>query len=305
MAYKNSKTAGRRRYKSRYHSPHNYKTKRSKSENRAAILVAIATFVVIAGLVLVFTFGESIYNFLDTTFTPMIAPTQAPTESVTETATQPATEASTQAPTEAPTVTQDADFAALAKAAGIDPAATDSTQLILVKTEGTTCTVYTYEKDADGVWQQKFDPVAGFIGSGGAAAAVGPYDTATPLGTYQIEYAIGTNPDPGTALTYYQIYYGMRWITDPASINYNRMVDGNASVVDWNDCQWLHEYTRSYPYAIVFDYNRNPVDVTQGCARFLHVAYDVTAGGVGIAESDLQGILLWLDPSAAAAISIF
>ena len=55
MEYKNDKTANRRRYKSRYHSPHNYKTKRSKSENRAAILVGIATFVVLTSLVLVFT----------------------------------------------------------------------------------------------------------------------------------------------------------------------------------------------------------------------------------------------------------
>lgn len=306
MAYKNSKTSGRRRYKSRYHSPHNYKTKRSKSENRAAILVAIATFVVIAGLVVVFTFGDSIYNFLDTTFTPMISPTQATEATDATAASEKATEAPTQAPTEAPTLApQNEDFLALAKSAGVDPATTTASQMVLVKTEGTSCTVYTYEKDASGTWQQKYEPVAGFIGSGGAAVQVGPYDTTTPTGTYSFEYAMGTNADPGTSMTYYQIYYGMRWVTDPNSINYNRLLDGNATLIDFEDCQWLHEYTVSYPYAVVFDYNRDPVDNTQGCARFLHVAYAPTAGGVGIAESDLYNILMWLSPDASPTISIF
>ena len=70
MEYKNNKTANRRRYKSRYHSPHNYKTKRSGSSNRAPILIGIATFVILASLVLVFVFGDNIYNFLDNTFHP-------------------------------------------------------------------------------------------------------------------------------------------------------------------------------------------------------------------------------------------
>ena len=70
MEYKNNKTSNRRRYKSRYHSPHNYKTKRGGSSNRASILIGVATFLILASLVLVFTFGDKIYSFLDTTFHP-------------------------------------------------------------------------------------------------------------------------------------------------------------------------------------------------------------------------------------------
>ena len=317
MEYKNNRTANRRRYKSRYHSPHNYKTQRSKSENRAAILVAVATFLVIASLVLVFTFGDSIYTFVDDMLHPAVIPTAAQdaTAALSETAseapaltpTEEPTQAPTQAPTEPPTeaVKQNGDFTRLAKAAGLDDAALAGSQMIFVETSSTAATVYTYEKDAAGLWKAKFDPIQGYIGEGGAAASVGPYDNTTPIGTYHIEYAMGTNGDPGTALTYYPIYYGMRWVTDPASVNYNRMVDGDASVIDFNDCQWLHEYTRSYPYAVVFDYNRDPVDSTQGCARFLHVGYGPTYGGVGIAETDLYNILLWLDPAASPTISIF
>ena len=310
MEYKNSKTANRRRYKSRYHSPHNYKTKRSKSENRAAILVAVATFLVIASLVLVFTFGDNIYSFVDNIIHPPVVATEAPTAQPTQ---APASEAATSAPTEAPEPTeaptepaeQSADFQRLVAAAGLDVSALTNAQMIFVESSGTSAAVYTYEKNQEGVWQQKFDPIQGFVGEGGAAAAVGPYDSVTPFGTFNIEYAMGVNGDPGTALTYYPIYYGMRWVTDPASVNYNRMVDGDATYIDFNDCQWLHEYTRSYPYAVVFDYNRNPVDPTAGCAKFLHASYAPTYGGVGIAENDLRNILLWLDPYSAPTISIF
>ena len=59
MEYKNNKTSNRRRYKSRYHSPHNYKTKRGGSSNRASILIGVATFLILASLVLVFTFGDN------------------------------------------------------------------------------------------------------------------------------------------------------------------------------------------------------------------------------------------------------
>ena len=307
MEYKNSRTANRRRYKSRYHSPHNYKTQRSKSENRAAILVAIATFLVIASLVLVFTFGDSIYAFVDDMLHPAVAPTAAPTDTATELPTLAPTEVPTEAPTEKPTdpVKQSEEFDRLIAAAGLDAAALEGSQMIFVESNGTSATVYTYEKDDKGVWNAKFSAIQGYVGEGGTASFVGPYDNTTPTGTYHIEYAMGTNGDPGTALTYFPIYYGMRWVTDPASINYNRLVDGDASVIDFNDCQWLHEYTRSYPYAVVFDYNRDPVDSSQGCARFLHVGYAPTYGGVGVTETDLYNILMWLDPAASPTISIF
>lgn len=308
MEYKNNKTANRRRYKSRYHSPHNYKTKRSKSENRAAILIAIATFVVLASLVLVFTFGDNIYAFLDRTIHPSILPNATTaTEEATAAPTEPATQAPTAAPTEPPTdaAQQSEEFLSLLRAAGLESSRPEGSQMIFVQASGTSATVYTYEKGDDGVWTAKFDPIQGYVGEGGIAENVGPYDNTTPTGTYQIEFAFGTNGDPGTSLTYYTVQYGMRWITDPASINYNRMVDADAYVIDWNDCQWLHEYTRSYPYAVVFDYNRNPVDAAKGCARFLHVGYAPTYGGVGIAESDLYNVLMWLRPDTAATISIF
>ncbi|GEM_PF-802636 len=314
MDYKNNKTSNRRRYKSRYHSPHNYKSQRSKSENRAAILVGVATFIVLAALVLVFTFGDNIYDFLDKTFHPsVVAGNNAPTLGVAMDATEAQTDSPTvsadQAPLSLPTeaqsaVPQSADFDQLAAAAGLNPASINGSQLIIAQTSGTAATVYTYEKDASGKWQQKFEPISGYCGEDGAGESV-PYDHVTPKGVYTVEYAMGTNPDPGTALSYKEIAYGMRWITDPASVNYNRLIDGDATYIDFEDYQDLYEYTVTYPYAVIFNYNRDNPDPTKGCAKFLHVASQPTRGGVGIPEESLREILLWLNPASAPQIAIF
>lgn len=307
MEYKNNKTANRRRYKSRYHSPHNYKTKKSGSGNRAPILIGIATFVILASLVMVFTFGDSIYTFLNNTFHPSALQlaqsetmgvelqTEAPQE--TPTAAEPS-------PTEAPAALDDS-FGRLLAAAGLDIDGLNGSQMIFVESEGTSAKVYFYEKDSSGAWTRQFDIVDGFVGTGGVADSVGPYDDTTPRGTYRFEFAFGTNADPGTAMEYTTVDYSTQWVTDPASVNYNRMVWAGGVVADYGSCQQLYEYTKSYPYAVVFDYNRSPVDPTGGCARFLHVAQAPTYGGVGISENALGTILRWLDPAANPTISIF
>ena len=312
MEYKNNKTANRRRYKSRYHSPHNYKAKNPPAGNRTPILIGIATFLVLASLVLVFTFGDSIYNFLDNAFHPSLKPEEATlgvvmaTEPGRPTEPEPETEPPTEAPTQEPTkkVEQNDEFNRLLAAAGLKVGDLSNTQMIFVESAGTSAKVYTYEKNADGLWVPKFDAIAGFVGTGGTAAKVGPADDTTPTGNYSIEYAMGTNADPGTPLSYTTIYDGLYWVTDPASVNYNRLV-GSDTPVDYLTCQDLSEYTRSYPYAVVFNYNRDPVSSELGCARFLHVAEGPTYGGVGISESSLREILLWLNPDSNPMISIF
>ena len=317
MDYKNDKTANRRRYKSRYHSPHNYKAKTPGTGTRAPVLIGAATFLVLASLVLIFTFGDSIYTFLDNVLHPTLKPEEATLGVVIATEPAPPSEAEPEPMTEAPTqnaavaptgasegaseapAAQNNEFSRLLTAAGLK-----ASQMIFVESAGTSAKVYTYEKGSDGVWKPKFDTIAGFVGTGGTAANVGPADDKTPTGTYSIEYAMGTNMDPGTALNYTTIYYGLNWVTDPASVNYNRLVDADTPV-DYTSFQDLSEYTRSYPYAVVFNYNRDPVNPAMGCARFLHVADAPTYGGVGISENSLQDILLWLTPEAAPTISIF
>ncbi|MBR1534339.1 MAG: hypothetical protein IJ639_08240 [Ruminococcus sp.] len=306
MEYKNNKTANRRRYKSRYHSPHNYKTKHTGSSNRAPILIGVATFLILASLVLVFTFGDSIYTFLDSTFHPSALPlAQSETMGVVL-ETEAVVEAPTmvEIPTSAP-VEQGDDFNRLLTLANLNAADLSGSQMIFVESSGTSAKVYFYEKNAEGLWERQFDIVNGYVGTGGVADVVGPYDDTTPKGTYRFEFAFGTSPDPGTAFEYTLVDYDTQWVTDPASMNYNRMVWAGGVAADYASCQQLYEYTKSYPYAVVFDYNRNPVDSSLGCARFLHVATGPTYGGVGISQNALATILRWLSPEANPTISIF
>ncbi|MBQ6626015.1 MAG: hypothetical protein IIX27_01840 [Ruminococcus sp.] len=302
MAYKNDKTKNRRRYRSRYRSAHNYKQQRSSS-SKAAVLVAVLTFVVIASLVVVFTFGDSIYTMLDNALSEITAteaPTQAPTEKPTEKPTEPPTEAETDPP-----VQQDEQFMQLLTLNNMEESDIKGSQLVFVDGDESTltCKVYCYEKNSDGVWVQAIGPFDGFIGEAGIDEMVSPYENKTPVGVFAIEYAFGTQYNPGTGLDYSQFTIYDYWITDPASINYNRWMTSSENK-DWESAQWLYEYTRSYPHAIVFDYNRSNVDRSQGCAKFIHVSDSQTYGGVGIAESDIESLLYWLNASATPYVCI-
>ncbi|MBR2715919.1 MAG: hypothetical protein IKB73_06930 [Ruminococcus sp.] len=306
MAYKNDRTKNRRRYKSRYRSAHNYKQKRSASQTKAAVLVSVMTFVVIASLIVVFTFGDSIYHSLDKKLSDITA-----TEKVTEATEKPTvkpTQKPTQPPTEPPTlppVEQDAQFMSLLKKNNLEVENIAGSQIIFVDGDETTlsCKVYCYEKDDAGAYKLALGPFDGYIGSSGISETVGPQDYITPIGVFNIEYAFGTKMNPGCGVEYTQFDVYDRWVTDPASLNYNRWVDENVTE-DWSTSQWLYEYTLTYPHAVVFDYNRSPVDKTKGCAKFLHVSDGPTKGGVGISETDICSIMYWLNASKLPQIAI-
>lgn len=309
MEYKNDKTKNRRRYKSRYRSAHSYKQKRSSSQSKAAVLVSVLTFVVIASLVIVFTFGDSIYVALDDMLSNLTA-TDAPTEASTKAPTEPPTVPKTEPPTEPPTdppVEQDAQFTALLESSKMKLSDITAQQLMFaqVNEENSTCTVTCYEKDDTGLFVQPFEPISGYIGLSGADTMVAPNESKTPLGLFKIEYAFGTRYNPGTALKYTTFSDADYWITDPNSQYYNRWMT-TYDIIDWESSQWLFEYTVSYPYAIVFDYNRDPVDHNQGCAKFIHVSYEPTSGGgIGLSENDILSLLYWLNPSKEPQINIF
>lgn len=266
MTYKNKNTNNRRRYKSRYKNPHNYKTKRTAAQNRAAVLAAVATFLVIASVVVIIAFGDNIYGFISNAIGSRATKGEIAVSSVAEMtngATQAATEGKTketELETTAPTEKseQSSEFIKLVEDASLSEDKLSSSQMIFVETEGSSCTLYCYEKDSGGAWQKKFDAISGYVGEGGTSENISPYDNTTPVGTFNIEFAFGTNSDPGTKLEYNSIDYSSYWVTDPSSVNYNRLVDGSVSR-DFESAQWLYEYTVSYPYAVVFDYNRNPL----------------------------------------------
>ncbi|MBQ8539736.1 MAG: hypothetical protein IJ433_08810 [Ruminococcus sp.] len=305
MAYRNDRTKNRRRYKSRYRSAHSYKQKRSSSQTKAAVLVSVLTFVVISSLVVVFTFGDSIYNSLDSALQNMTA-TDAPTVAPTVVETQAVTQAPTEAPTEPP-AQQNEDFLGFLKDSGMDLEDVKVNQMIFAKVDEQTltCKIHCYQKDENGVFVPAFDPLSGYIGAEGAGTMVTPYEAKTPTGLFRLEYAFGTEYDPGTAMDYSKFTEQDYWITDPNSAYYNRWMS-SLDGADWSTAQWLCEFTVSYPYAIVFNYNRDNVDPNQGCAKFIHVSYGPTNwGGIGLSHDDILTLLYWLNPSDGPFIRIY
>ena len=301
MVYKNNRTKNRRRYKTRYKTPHNYKTKKGASNSRPAVIFSVITFLVLAAVILVFAFGDNIYNFLDTSFNHI-----ATTETETVLPTNSSKVIDTQKPTQVATnnVNQSSDFLTLCNAASLDVNDLDSKQIIFVKCSGTTCTLSTYE-DKDGLYSPVLTNVSGNISQDGTASDMGPYDRYTPLGNFDIEFAFGTSKNPGTKLDYEDVNQASYWITDPSSLNYNKMIGDYATLFDFDTAINLWEYTVSYEYAIVFSYNRNPVDSSKGCAKFLHIGPSIEYGGVGIDRDNLVNVLKWLDPAKKPIICIF
>lgn len=302
MQYKNKNTKNRRRYKTRYKTEHNYRTKRSVKSSKVALVVGISTFVILAALILIFVFGDSIFNFFDSSFKHLSTTATLPvTESIDK------TEESTKAEETEETkekVTQSDDFVSLCDKAEFDVDDSDAKQVIFVACDGTKCSVSYYQSE-DGKFSEVDSDIDGYISPSGTAKDMGPSDDYTPLGNFNIEFAFGTASDPGTSLEYDEVNETTLWITDPASVNYNRMVSDYITNYDFNSCINLIEYSRSYKYAVVFDYNRNPVDSSKGCAKFLHVGTQETYGGVGIPEDDLLDILDWLDPNDSPVICIY
>lgn len=317
MAYKNDKTKNRRRYKTRYRSSHNYKQKRSSSQTKAAVLVSVLTFVVIASVIITFAFGDDIFNYLDKTFTSITQKSpeeKKPIKISAGATTEPEkpTAAVTEAPTEAPTeekkpeVKQDAAFLQLLKQNNIAETDIVGTQIIFVDANETdnTCKLYCYEKDSKGKWTKALSDFSGFVGAEGVSETMTPYEAKTPIGVFNIEYAAGTDYNPGTGLSYDQFGYDDYWVTDPNSVYYNRWMY-TLSSCDWSSAQELWDYTVSYPHCIVFDYNRTNIDHSQGCAKFLHVQDKPTSGGgIGISRTDIVTILKWLEQSKAPVIAI-
>jgi L,D-peptidoglycan transpeptidase YkuD (ErfK/YbiS/YcfS/YnhG family) len=61
----------------------------------------------------------------------------------------------------------------------------------------------------------------------------------------------------------------------------------------------------AYRYAVVIDYNRDPVVPGRGSAFFIHVSEGKpTQGCISMRQSDLKSLMRWLDPADEPIISI-
>ena len=161
---------------------------------------------------------------------------------------------------------------------------------------GVTATVSGWER-RDGGWNQVFGPTQAMVGRNGLAPSGEKRegDGRTPSGTFELRRAFGYGKDVPTELDYRVVTEKDFWIDAPTSPLYNQWVTGDVPGVS-------HEVLRRqddlYKYAIVIEYNTDPVVPGMGSAIFLHVwrgAGEPTAGCVALAQAELLRLLQWLD----------
>lgn len=147
-------------------------------------------------------------------------------------------------------------------------------------------------------WAQVITPAEAVIGKNGLAPSGEKRegDGRTPSGIFDLRRSFGYEEKVATGLMYQRVSEWDFWIDEAASEFYNQWV------VEETPPAVSHELLRRpddlYKYAIVIEYNTDPVVPGLGSAIFLHVwrgANEPTAGCVAVAEADILRLLQWLD----------
>lgn len=183
-----------------------------------------------------------------------------------------------------------------------------ATQVLAVTgTGGSDAKLDVWERTAAG-WK----PVAGGVGVpakiGEKGMSPNHFDGSmmTPKGIYTLDFAFGTEPDPGSGLKYVQVGSNHWWDGDMKSPTYNTM-----QVCDEQNCPFntsLSAGTENlhipqYAHAVVMGVNKERIP-GKGGAFFVHSTDGgATAGCVAIADATLVTIMRWLRPGAMIAIT--
>ena len=179
-----------------------------------------------------------------------------------------------------------------------------ATQVISVVGVGPTdAKVDVYERTASG-WQAVAAGIPAKIGEKGMSPDHYEGSMMTPMGVFSLDFAFGTQPNPGGAMKYVQVGPNHWWDGDTKSPTYNTMqvcerahcpfgIDGASENLD----------IPQYAHAVVMGVNKERVP-GKGSAFFLHSTDGgPTAGCVAIDDAMLVKLIQWLRPGAVIAIA--
>lgn len=168
----------------------------------------------------------------------------------------------------------------------------DSKQLIAVVSSGCFAVVYGFSAGEQG-WQMDFVS-NGCVGTNGVSANSREGISCTPKGLFSLGFAFGTDPLTDLSIPYRQLNENCYWVDDPASPVYNQWQE--TTEINWNSAEHLIDYASSYHYAVVVNYNCDPVVPGAGSAIFLHCTAGAssTAGCIAVPDSQMWDILHWL-----------
>ncbi|BBY18157.1 L,D-transpeptidase family protein [Mycolicibacterium litorale] len=181
-----------------------------------------------------------------------------------------------------------------------------ATQVIsVVGVGGSSAKMDVYQRAGAG-WQPIGVGIPAFIGAKGMAPQTHDGEMKTPMGVFTLDFAFGTEPNPGGGLPYVQVGPDHWWDGDMTSPTYNTM-----QVCKKEQCRFntsLSAGTENldipqYRHAVVMGVNKARVPGNGG-AFFVHSTDGgPTAGCVAIDDGTLVGIMRWLRPGALIAIA--
>ncbi len=118
-------------------------------------------------------------------------------------------------------------------------------------------------------------------------------DLITPIGEFRVKYILYRKDRVKkiqSKLKMVIIKKNMGWCDDPASKNYNRMVNLPSST----SYERLFRKENIYDIILVLNYNMNPIKKNKGSAIFIHIAkknYKKTEGCIAIKKIELLKII--------------
>jgi L,D-peptidoglycan transpeptidase YkuD (ErfK/YbiS/YcfS/YnhG family) len=182
----------------------------------------------------------------------------------------------------------------------------NATQVIsVVGVGGSDAKVDVYERTSAG-WQAVVAGVPAKIGEKGMSPEHFDGSMLTPMGIYTLDFAFGTQPNPGGGLQYVQVGPNHWWDGDMKSPTYNLM-----QVCEKSQCPFStapSDGTENldipqYAHAVVMGVNKERIP-GKGGAFFLHTTDGgPTAGCVAIDDAMMVKLIQWLRPGALIAVS--
>ena len=175
--------------------------------------------------------------------------------------------------------------------------------LSVVGTGGSNGMMDVWQRGATG-WQAVGTGIPVHLGSAGLAPAARDSVPATPMGVYSLDFAFGTQPDPGGGLKYYQTTPDYWWSSDGPTYNTMQVCKPSDCPFDTSPASGTENlYIPAYAHAIVMGVNKERVPGNGG-AFFVHTTNGApTAGCVALDDATLVKIIRWLQPGAVIAIA--
>lgn len=182
----------------------------------------------------------------------------------------------------------------------------NATQVLsVVSTGGSTAKMDVWQRDANG-WKPVATAIPVHVGANGMVPQSHDGEMATPMGIFSLDFAFGTQPNPGGGLDYVQVTRDYWWDGDMNSPTYNTMqVCKKADCTfDTNPASGTENlYIPQYAHAIVMGVNKARIPGNGG-AFFVHTTDGgATAGCVSLDDDTLVKIMRWLQPGALIAVA--